>query len=542
VRAEDLRLEELVDFSDGFVRLKGRRLVLHDMHAFAQLRKDLVKMLGPEHARTILTRFGYFWGQADSAAMQRLFTWESPVELAKASARLYAFQGVTKALLKVEEIDIETKQCRAEFSWHNSGEAEEHITEFGLGRNAACWILTGYASGYMSYSLGFKVYFIEDKCVVKGDALCTAYGKDESSWGELLTPHIKYFQSDDISGKIQYYTNELKRKEKELAAERQKWRLRETKDDSGFIEIKSRAFQKAVESAILVSRYDTSVLISGESGSGKEVLARYIHSRSSRGKNVFMAINCGALPETLLEGELFGYRAGAFTGAVHDRVGLFEEADGGSLFLDEIGELSSSVQVKLLRVLQEKEIMRLGENKTRKINARIIAASNRNLAEDIKAGRFREDLYYRLAVVEIEVPPLRERREDILPLARHFVKNFSKKLKIPQLRLDPSCIESLLSYDWPGNVRELENALERAAVFSLNGLVTAACLPQNILRFRQENAERYSVNMSLGELESAHIRAVMDMVNGNKTKAASILGISPVSLWRKLKTGKGEGA
>ena len=223
------------------------------------------------------------------------------------------------------------------------------------------------------------------------------------------------------------------------------------------------------------------MLITGESGVGKEVVARLIHNRSKRNQGPFLAINCGALPETLLDSELFGHKAGAFTGAIADHAGLFESAAEGSLFLDEIGDISHATQVKLLRVLQEREIRRVGESRTRPINVRVLAATNRDLAERMASGAFREDLYYRLRVVEVVIPPLRERREDILPLARFFVDRFRVKLKLPELRLSAESIRFLISYPWPGNVRELENAIEHAAVLSRDGRLTPELFPSGIV-------------------------------------------------------------
>jgi len=247
-------------------------------------------------------------------------------------------------------------------------------------------------------------------------------------------------------------------------------------------------------------------------------------------------VNCGALPETLLESELFGHKAGSFTGAISDRIGVFEEAHKGTIFLDEIGDVSSSVQVKLLRVLQEREIMRVGESKPRKIDVRVMAATNQDLSKAMREGRFRDDLYYRLSVIEVLVPPLRERKEDILPLARYFVERLSKRLKIRNLRMDATCIDYLLAYSWPGNVRELDNVLERAAVLSKDGVILPEFLPPTVVHLKSgvsSNSE--VVRRSLSEVEQDHIQAVLELTNDNRSRAAKILGISSTTLWRKLK-------
>jgi transcriptional regulator with PAS, ATPase and Fis domain len=296
---------------------------------------------------------------------------------------------------------------------------------------------------------------------------------------------------------------------------------------------------KVLHLAERVAPYDSALLITGETGTGKEVLARYIHSLSNRRNKTFLPINCGALPESLLESELFGHTAGAFTGANRERAGIFEEAAGGTVFLDEIGDISPALQVKLLRVLQEHEIVRIGENRARPIDVRIMAATNRDLHQMILEEKFREDLYYRLAVVEINIPPLRERVEDILPLARHFVKNFANALKMPQLRLDASCLDYLQEYNWPGNIRELENAVERAALLCTNNVILPEnlSLRSNYLKYNVPSSDQKNV-LSLEQLVNRHIESVLRLTQGNQRKACEILGISPATLWRKLKDKK----
>ena len=283
--------------------------------------------------------------------------------------------------------------------------------------------------------------------------------------------------------------------------------------DPFFAEVKSAAYRRIMQLASRVAQFDSSVLITGETGVGKEVVARYIHRHSHRSKGPFVVVNCGALPETLLESELFGHKAGSFTGATRDRIGLVEQANHGTIFLDEIGDISQNTQLKILRVLQEKEITRVGEGEPLKIDVRVIAATNRDLPKAVAEEKFREDLLFRLRVIEIEVPPLRERTEDILPLARYLIDRLAKKLDIPKLRIDATSVDYIQAYHWPGNVRELDNALERASVLSQDGIV----LPENL------------------PVEQDHIRAVLKLTGGNRSKAAKALGISTSTLWRKLK-------
>jgi two-component system, NtrC family, response regulator HydG len=534
VRADDLRSDELITFRDGIIDFQGRRLVLHSTDAFAQFRKDLIEMVGPRQARRILTRYAYFGGQADAAAMRRVFSWSRTAELVKAGARLHAMEGVARWVTKRLDFDDSAAgdgHFLMEVAWHDSGEAEEHMAHFGKAEHPVCWMLAGYASGFMSYALGRNIYFVEETCRAQGARACTAVGKDAASWGGELQPHLAYFSAADIQGKIRNLTEKLRQVTRALDANTRRLSALEPPT---LVEVRSAAFARVIELATRVAHFDSSVLITGESGVGKEVVARMIHGRSSRAKGPFLAINCGALPETLLDSELFGHKAGAFTGAISDHAGLFESAGGGTLFLDEVGEISHATQVKLLRVLQEREIRRVGENRSRPIDVRVLAATNRNLEASMGEGRFREDLYYRLRVVEVAIPPLRERKEDILPLARFFVERFKTKLKLPALRLSADCIGYLTSYPWPGNVRELENAIEHAAVLSRDGRLTPDLFPPGIT-LRSARPSGSSDKRSLDEVEREHINEVLRQTSGRLGEAASILGISTATLWRRRK-------
>ncbi|NLF39403.1 sigma 54-interacting transcriptional regulator [bacterium] len=536
MKASDLRLDELVQFYEGNLSLKNRRLVLHDIHAFAQFRKDMLDMVGPDNARRILTRFGFYWGQADAAAMKRVFVWETLREWIKAGPRLQTLQGVARAGIKSLSVDDAGGHFSMEVVWHNSGEAAEHLDAIGPSREPVCWMLAGYLSGYATFCCGHNIYFVEQQCSAQGLPACIAVGKDQESWGAALNRHLPYFKAEDIKGRILSLTAELKRTTRELEEQRRK--LEAITQDSApeFLEVHSASFRKTIDLATRVARFDSEVLVTGETGVGKEVLARYVHRQSRRAAGPFIAINCGAVPESLLESELFGHKAGAFTGATGDREGLFEQAVGGTLFLDEIGEITPAIQVKLLRVLQDMELRRVGENRSRKINARVIAATNRDLPKAIRQGVFRQDLFYRLGVVELRVPPLRERRDDILPLARHFAAHFARRFDIPRLRLDATCLPALLNYPWPGNVRELENAVEHAAVMSHEGLIMPDHLPAAITRPGDAGAPVLAdTTRSLADVERAYINAVLQSVNGNRTRAAAILGIGQTTLWRKLK-------
>jgi two-component system response regulator AtoC len=289
-----------------------------------------------------------------------------------------------------------------------------------------------------------------------------------------------------------------------------------------------------------VADYKTTALITGESGVGKELVARALHRRSSRRDGPFVAVNCGAIPETLLEAELFGHKQGAFTDATHDRVGLFEQADRGVLFLDEIGELPLALQVKLLRVLQDERIRRLGDSKDIQIDVRIAAATHRDLGAEVKAGRFREDLYYRVNVLHIHVPPLRERREDITLLIDHFIARNNVRLGTAIRGISPGARRLLVEYPWPGNVRELENTIERAMVLADGDTLGETDLPERVHQARdpirlQLASGELSVKKTTRVIEEVLIRRALQETRGNRTKAAALLELSHRALLYKIK-------
>lgn len=288
------------------------------------------------------------------------------------------------------------------------------------------------------------------------------------------------------------------------------------------------------------AQFKTTILITGESGTGKELVARAIHRRSPRATKHFVAVNCGAIPEALLETELFGHAKGAYTGAVSDKRGLFEEADGATLFLDEVGELPLSLQVKLLRVLQEGTFRRLGENNDRKCDVRVIAATLRDLQSDVKTGRFREDLYYRLNVLTLWVPPLRQRREDIPLLTDHFVQRYNQRLGTKVTGLDAQASKLIYDYGWPGNVRELENTVERAMVLADTPVLRAMDLPERMREPTDPVAAELakgdlSVKRTMRVIEEILIRRALEKTKGNRTRAAEILEISHRALLYKIK-------
>ncbi len=319
-------------------------------------------------------------------------------------------------------------------------------------------------------------------------------------------------------------------------------RIRDIEGDCRFgrLVAKSRAMLEVIRLAEKVAQYDTTVLISGESGTGKELMAQAIHQAGGRAARPFVAVNCGGIPETLLESEFFGHCRGAFTGAVSDKKGLFREADGGTLFLDEIGELPLALQVKLLRVLQESEVRPVGDSATRRVDVRVIAATARDLEAEVQRGNFREDLFFRLNVMPIRLPPLRERIEDIPLLSRHFVNLLGRRLKKDIEGISPAAVAMLVKHHWPGNVRELENVIERAAVLAEKRIILPENLPPELGartgdRRMDDIFGGFSLKTARRIMEKRLISRALEATGGNRTKAARLLEISHPSLLQKIK-------
>jgi DNA-binding NtrC family response regulator len=295
--------------------------------------------------------------------------------------------------------------------------------------------------------------------------------------------------------------------------------------------------KRLLETARQISPTDTNVMISGESGTGKELLARYVHAHSRRSKQSFQAVNCGALQEELLANELFGHEKGAFTGATDSRPGIIETTEGGTLFLDEIAEMSLGMQVKLLRVIQEREVQRLGATKAIPVDIRLITATHRDLHSEVASGRFRQDLYYRLDVVELHLPPLTQRRDDIPLLAFYFLRKHATRMERSVTDIAPEAMACLLDYDYPGNIRELENIIERGVALAQEGYLTLRELPRSLMNHQIHVVRKKKGRLpSLAEREADYIQYVLKQCDHNRTQAAKILGIDRVSLWRKLKS------
>jgi two-component system, NtrC family, response regulator HydG len=389
-------------------------------------------------------------------------------------------------------------------------------------------------SGYASYCLGKTIYFSEIGCQGTEASNCVLIGKDIDTWAGGFDKDLQYFLAADIQKRVQQLSHRIREQQRALVLHRKQLQAVRKSGVLFGVEIRSKAFRNVFDLADRVAAFDTTILITGETGTGKEVLARHIHAISPRRDHPFLAVNCSALPDSLLENELFGHKAGAFTGAQRSEIGLFEAARGGTIFLDEIGDVSISTQTKLLRVLQSKEIRPVGETHSQLIDVRVISATNRDLDKLVADGRFREDLLYRLRVLHITVPPLRARTEDILPLARFFLDRLRLKYKLKNLQLAAEAMDTLLHYAWPGNVRELENALEHAAVLGNDGIITSDFLP-GVVSGRAIARDSGKDPQSLAQVEMQHIQSVLEVTGGNRKQAAKLLKISESTLFRRLR-------
>ena len=537
LRVEDLSIGELVEFDseDGVVRFAGQRALIIDATAKGNLRKELINHFGLTTARAVLTRFGFVQGWRMAEAMQELFQWESEDDWQHACGRIHMLEGMYR--LGPGPPGSLTKEG---LTLIGSYEAEQHIAHLGRSDTSVCWTICGLTSGYLSRAMGKEIYVLEERCLGRGDTSCHLLGRTLEEWGDDRAEELRFYRVENLKDwlepSLHQITENLKDAERKLhEAKRVLTRVAPEAEDPLGMVARTAAMRRVVDLARRIAKVDTTVLITGESGTGKERIARLVHDESTRALGPFIAVNCGAITESLLESELFGHARGAFTGATQDRVGLFEAANGGTLLLDEIGDVSPGMQVKLLRVLQEREIRRVGESKSRPVNVRLMAATNRDLMADIAAGRFRKDLYYRLNVVQLHVPPLRNRREDILPLARVLLADAAARLKRPVTGLSPRAADQLLRYDWPGNVRELENAMERAIALGHANLIEHDDLPEEVRHAIPTPSVSGSVR-PLGEIERDYILAVLDLNGGNQTHTAGQLGIGSSTLYRKLKS------
>jgi DNA-binding NtrC family response regulator len=542
---DDLR--RLVRFSseDGTIWLAENRMLLLHTAALAGLRRELINSVGPEHARRALTRMGFASGTRDAELAKKIRGGQDPIDAFVVGPQLHMLEGSVRVTPVRLDMEVPAR-FYGEFLWENSWEAEAHLAEYGPQHDPVCWMLIGYASGYTSAFMGRFILFQEVQCAGCGPSHCRIVGRPVEQWANA-SDHLPYYEETSIVTRLQ---------ELRTAVDA----LRSSLDPQHGAEAlvgQSPAFKKSYELLEKAAATQVSVLLLGETGVGKERFARALHRMGSRREGPFIAVNCAAMPHELIESELFGVEKGAFTGAQSSRAGRFERAEGGTLFLDEVGELPLASQAKLLRALQDGEIERLGGEKSRKVNVRIVAATNIELEEAVKAGRFRSDLYYRLNVYPIRIPPLRERPLDIAPLVQATLSKFSVLHEKRVAGVTDRALSALKLYTWPGNVRELENMIERGVILAPAGgwiefehlfasppdaraseshIGHSGALESEPPAGQQQLcAAVLASGLSLDALEELLLQEAMRRADGNMAGAARMLGLTRPKLAYRLK-------
>ena len=457
---QDADLRRLVHFSasDGRIWLAGHRMLLLHVEALGGLRRELMQTIGTEQTRRVLKRTGYASGSRDAALARQVRPTATAYEQFAVGPQLHMLEGAVQVTPQHFELDLETGRHLGIFRWDHSWEVDTHVKHFGPQSDPVCWMLCGYASGYVSAFMGQPVIYKETQCSACGHDHCVLEGRPLKDW-----PDAEQLQED-------YEADSMLVRMEDLHAELESLRISlNPSDDLGELIGRSKSFTTAIDLLRKAANTQVTVMLTGETGVGKERFARTLHGMSQRSDKPFVAVNCAALPHELIESELFGAEKGAYTGAGVARQGRFERADGGTLFLDELGDLPLSAQAKLLRVLQNGEVERLGSTAVRKVDVRVVAATNVDLEAAVAAGRFRRDLMYRLNVYPIAIPPLRERVEDIEPLANHLLNQFMAQHNKRVAGITDRALDAMRHYPWPGNVRELENLIERGLIVASAG-------------------------------------------------------------------------
>ncbi|EXF43938.1 Fis family transcriptional regulator [Pseudomonas sp. BAY1663] len=532
--------------TEGKIWLGEQRMLLMQLSSLASFRREMISLIGVERAKGFFLRLGYQSGLKDAELARKLRPDSSELEIFLAGPQLHSLKGLVKVRPLEVDIDIQSGRFHVEIEWIDSFEVEICQTELGLMDEPACWTLLGYACSYSSAFMGREIIFQEVSCRGRGDDKCRIIGKTAEEWGDTSTFQA-YFKSDPIIEELY-----------ELQTQVANLRSRLQKYDGQYYGIgQSPAYKRICQTIDKAARGKVSVLLLGETGVGKEVIARSVHLRSERAEQPFVAVNCAAIPPDLIESELFGVDKGAYTGAVNARAGRFERANGGTIFLDEVIELTPRAQATLLRVLQEGELERVGGDRTRKIDVRVIAATNENLEAAVRAGRFRADLFYRLNVFPVHIPPLRERIEDIPLLAEHFLRKHHEEYGKKTLGLSDRALEACLHYQWPGNIRELENVLERGVILTdhnesisieamFPGLATTTgggdqlssegeLVQQPSARGEGWLEQILDQGISLEDVEAGLMREALSRSGQNISQAARLLGLTRPALAYRLK-------
>ena len=535
---QDLLDKIVFDTRHGQIWFDENRMLLMHTSIMGFLRKDLFQMLGLERTKRFFIRCGYQAGMRDAEVTSKLRPNLNEAEAFMAGPQMHGIRGMVQVEVNELHLSHDLKQFYADFNWLNSFEAEVHLSEFGSSDEPACWMLLGYACGYSSFVMGQTIIYQETHCVAQGDDLCRIIGKPLSEW-ENADELIRFMSPDPISDEIIALQAELNALKKNIYTDAES-------DYTMFNAVgESVAYRQVCDLLKKAAGSKVAVLLQGETGVGKEAFARGIHNASQRKRQPFVAVNCACIPPDLIESELFGVEKGAFTGATQSRMGKFERAHGGTIFLDEVIELSPRAQAALLRMLQEGEFERVGDTRTRQVDVRIVAATNEDLEQAVKDGKFRADLYYRLNIFPVLIPPLRERKEDIPLLINHFLARFENMYDKTLKGLSDKAKSFVMKYDWPGNIRELENLLERATLLTdhQQEIKLDSLFPQH--KDVESTSDSTDMNINIDELLTEHfsleqfeqdiIRTAMDKSRQNVSEAARILGISRATLDYRLK-------
>lgn len=537
---------------DGRIWLNDQRMVLMQSQVLGRLRAEIIDAFGMETAKAIFMRVGYMQGARDAALIQKRFPNEDLTHALAAGPRVHTLEGFVKVTTRHFEFDRDKGTYFGEFYWDDSSEAAEHVASYGLASEPVCWLQVGYPSGYTTKLFGKPVIFREIECAGMGAPRCVILGQHADAWGDDA-PERQYFGLEWKSRPL-YAAAKLQLAEQEAPAE--------VDGKKDVVVGVSAAFVRTRRQLERVAATDATVLFVGESGVGKELFSSQLHAMSRRSAGPFVAINCAAIPEQLVESELFGVEKGAYTGAIASRAGYFERASGGTLFLDEIASLTYSAQGKVLRALQERKIERVGGSKTISLNVRVVAASNVDLGAEVAAGRFRQDLYFRLCVFPIAIPPLRERRDDIPLLMAHFLGVYCARHGRRLTGFSRRATDALLKYSYPGNIRELQNLIERGVVYADDGSVIdighlfsgSELLPPFSIQLTSEGrlgrtplhadgahqaeapqAPSPTHGASFADVERATYEAALARAGGNISAAARALRISRAQLDYRLR-------
>lgn len=539
---------------EGKIWLAEQRSVLMSLGSLASFRKEILTSLGQERGKGFFMRLGYFGGAKD-AELARSLDQDSSIEQAfLIGPLLHSLRGMVKAIPLALEYDPEKQHFYAEFEWIDSFEVEICRSAFGQLNEPVCWILLGYACAYTSHFAGMDIQYREVECCGQGDHRCRIVGKVATEWPDHEEFSYLFREAPLID---ELYKLQSRIADLELSLSSNTENMHPALGEAP-------PFTSALKMIDRGANSEVTMLLLGETGTGKEVLARRVHSMSKRHDKPFVAVNCAAIPPELIESELFGVEKGAYTGATQSRQGRFERANSGTIFLDEIIELSPRAQAALLRTLQEGEIERVGDSQTRSIDVRVVAATNEDLAEAVKSGRFRQDLFYRINAYTVVIPPLRQRKNDIVLLAEHFRKRYEKHYKKTTSGFTDFAMQALHSHDWPGNIRELENAVQRGIILTdENHSITEQSLFNASRSLDSSTAsETHTLNqqsgliesidskgslktelaeqvlqhhISLPELEEALIEKAMENAAGKVSSAARALGLTRAALAYRLK-------